>query len=229
MYKYDKGYLSKRFIIRSVCLALVFVCGVVFAFIILEPFWLETIQNKIIFNVDNLTERELKILQGLITSNKIHTADFVFERLIQFYEHIITILVSVSAFLGIIGYLYIKNSHQRDIYDSTNSLFNSEMGLNLLRDLIQTKGKDIFDAEFKKSLNDGELKTIQVRTSNAIEEIEGMLKRLEIIENQFEKNNYNTSSENVLVEDNIECNNLEKNLSSNDDDNIAVEVDTAFL
>ena len=113
----NKEYVSKRFWIRCICMILVFVAGIVFSFVLLKPFWLDIIQDKIIFTTNELTNEEITFIQNLVSTNKIHMADFVFERLIHFYENLITIIVSISAFLGIIGYLYIKNSHQRDIYD----------------------------------------------------------------------------------------------------------------
>ncbi|MBR1680250.1 hypothetical protein IJ707_00500, partial [bacterium] len=123
-----------------------------------------------------LTNEEVTFIHNLISTNKIHTADFVFERLIHFYENLITIIVSISAFLGIIGYLYIKNSHQRDIYDGIYSLFNSDMGLNLLKDIINKDAKKYFEAEFNKSLNYGDLKDLQIATQNNSEVNEEILK-----------------------------------------------------
>lgn len=222
-----KHYVSKRFWIRCICLVLVFIAGIVFSYIIMKPFWLDNIQNKIIFDTNNLTNVEIKFLENLISENKIYTADIIFERLIHFYENLITVIVSITAFLGIIGYLYIKNSHQRDIYDGIYSILNSDMGLNLLNDLINKNAKKYFDAEFNKSLNYGDLRDLQVTTQTNSEENEGILKRLNIIETQIEKLSKNKKIDTEKIEATI----LKQDTSSQKthQNEIAIEVDTESI
>lgn len=220
----NKKYMSKRFWIRCICMVLVFISGIVFSFVLLKPFWLNIIQDKIIFTTNQLSNDEINFLHGLISSNKIHTADFVFERLIHFYENLITIIVSISAFLGIIGYLYIKNSHQRDIYDGIYSLFNSDMGLNLLKDIINKDAKKYFEAEFNKSLNYGDLKDLQIATQNNSEENEEILKRLNIIETQIEKLSDNKAIDTEKIEE--PQINQSESIAKGHNSDVAVEIDT---
>ncbi len=220
----NKKYVSKRFWIRCICMFLVFIAGVVFSFVLLNPFWLDIIQDKIIFTTNKLTNEEVTLIHNLIYTNKIHTADFVFERLIHFYENLITIIVSISAFLGIIGYLYIKNSHQRDIYDGIYSLFNSDMGLNLLKDIINKDAKKYFEAEFNKSLNYGDLKDLQIATQNNSEEKEEMLKRLNIIETQIENLSNNKAIDTEKIEE--QQPNQSEFIAKTDNSDVAIEIDT---
>ena len=205
-------------------MVLVFIAGIMFAFVLLKPFWLGVIQESVLFDVNNLTAVEQNFLQDMINENKIHSADFVFERIIHFYENLITIIVSISAFLGIIGYLYIKNSHQRDIYDGIYSLFDSKMGLNLLNDIITTSSKKYFEAEFNKSMNYGDLKALQVATQNNSEENEEISKRLNILETQIEKLSDNKNIDTEKIEETLQ--NIEVKQEKKHDVDVAVEIDT---
>ncbi len=221
----NKKYLSKRFTIRCICLTLMFLAGSIFAVVILEPFWLNILKDKIIFDVQNLNATEADFLNTLINTNKVHTADFVFERMIHFYESLITIIVGISAVFGVIGYLYIKNSHQRDIYEGIHSLFNSHIGINLLENIITTNAKKHFTSEFNKSLNDGELKNLQVITQNNAEEIETILNRLNIIETQLEKIPSSINADTNKIE--VSPNDPQKEIIIPEKyNNIAIEVDT---
>lgn len=238
---YDKKYLSKRFWVRCVCLTLVFVAGCVFGWIVLEPFWLNIAKDKIIFDVQNLNNQEIAFLNSLISANKIHTAEFAFDKIVSFYETLITVIIAISAAFGIIGYLYIKSSHQRDIEDGIYAFCNSKHGENILKTHAQSNAKEYFSKAFKESLNDGDIKEVFVSAAQNADDIaklskdiDEVIERLIKIEDIIEKSDFLTYEEislnesidgakqNINKNENIEEILLEKTFK----EEVAIEIDT---
>lgn len=236
---FDKSYVTKRFWIRCICLLLVFIAGSIFSWIILEPFWLNIAKDKIIFDVQNLNNQEVMFLNSLISANKLHTAEFAFDKIISFYETLITIIITISAAFGIIGYLYIKNSHQRDIEDGIYSFCNSKYGESIFKAHAQNNAKEYFSQAFKESLNDGEIKVLSINVAQNSDDInklskylDEMIKRLAMIEDILERSKPLTDeelsiSENTEIEPNIYKNEIEENLIEKTlREDVAIEIDT---
>lgn len=237
---FDKSYVTKRFWIRCICLLLVFIAGGVFSWIILEPFWLNIAKDKIIFDVQNLNNQEVIFLNSLISANKLHTAEFAFDKIISFYETLITIIITISAAFGIIGYLYIKNSHQRDIEEGIYSFCNSKYGESILKAHAQNNAKEYFSQAFKESLNDGEIKVLSINVAQNSDDInklskdlDEVIKRLTEVEEVLEQSETITYeelsiSENTETEPNVNKNDIEENLIEKTlREDVAVEIDTA--
>lgn len=185
MNQLDKNYTSKRFWIRCFCFVAIFVSGMIFMALILQPFWLNIIKDKIIFDINNLSRSEQKFLNSLIMANKIHTAEFAFDRIVHFYENLITIILGLSAFLGISGYLYIKSSHQRDIEEGIYSFSNSKQGESILKAISQ----NFFKEAFNRALNEDVLKGIIENNAQNTDDIDNILKRLALLEDNLGNNN----------------------------------------
>lgn len=175
-------YLSKRFLIRCVCNFLMFFSGVCFCLVILTPFWSNIIHDRIIFNTQNLTQQEQNFLNLMISNDKLHTSEFVIERLVDFYETLITILIWISALGGIGGYLYIKCSHQRDITEGIQDYITSDVG-NLV---IKKQIKEQVSEFVVESLNSGDLKDISVRNAENTKDIEELLSKNVELEERIE-------------------------------------------
>lgn len=233
---FDKHYVTKRFWIRCICLFGVFVSGVVFCWVLLEPFWLNIVKDKIIFDVNELNDDEIVYLNSLINANKLHTAEFAFDKIISFYENLITTIIAISAVFGVIGYLYIKNSHKRDIEDGIYIFCNSKYGENLLKRHAEENSKIFFSRLFNESLNDGELKTLVIKNAQnsdditkIADDINKILARLSIVEDKTDKIN---TFQNEIIEFNEDGNlssSLPKSLDNFIPDSMedsAIEIDT---
>lgn len=240
---FDKSYVSKRFWIRCVCFLLVFIAGSVFSWIILEPFWLNIIKDKIIFDVQNLSTQDITFLNSLISANKLHTAEFAFDKIVGFYETLITVIIAISAAFGIIGYLYIKNSHQRDIEDGIYSFCNSKHGESILKTHAQNNAKEYFLQAFKESLYDGDIKDLLIRVAQNADDIsklskdlDEIIKRLTRVEDTLESPKRLTHEE-LSINENIGENESKENKNSLEEniiektfeDETAVEVDTSNI
>ena len=190
-----------RFWLRMLCFFLVFIAGIAFCWILFEPFWLDVVKDKIIFDTNNLTNQDVKYLHELISANKMHTAEFAFDRLIQFYEHVITIIISFTAGLGIIGYCYIKSSHQRDIEEGIYSFCSSTHGKNILKEYIKEMAQDYFKESFNRALNEDVLKGIIIANAQNSEDVDNILKRLTLLEESIiEKGIQDTGKINIPEE-----------------------------
>ncbi len=237
---FDKNYVTKRFWIRCICFLLVFVAGCIFSWIILEPFWLSIAKDKIIFDVQNLNNQEITFLNSLISANKLHTAEFAFDKIVSFYETLITVIIAISAAFGIIGYLYIKNSHQRDIEDGIYSFCNSKHGENILKAHAQNNAKEYFLQAFKESLNDGDIKVLSINVAQNSDyinklskDLDEIIKRLTKVEDVLENSKSLTYDELNINENIIETeqssdeSDLEENIIEKTfGEDVAVEIDT---
>ena len=243
---FDKNYITKRFIIRCICYACIFIAGVVFCWVLLEPFWLNIMRDKIIFDVNELNNEELRFLQSLITSNKLHTAEFAFDKIVSFYENLISIIITISTLLGVIGYLYIKNSHHRDIEDGIYAFCNSKQGEIILINHAKENSKEYFQKAFNESLNDGNLKNLVVSSAQnseditkLSEDINKILLRVSNIEESID--NMNFKSEDVIAIDENVCHNdsdygvttieedVEISIENNDDCAVEIDTDTSVV
>ena len=143
---------------------IVLIIGVAF----ICPFATEILAERTIFVQNDLSEKELKSLISLVETKKIYTIDFVMERMVSFYQLLITYLLGLFAITGFFGYLYIKNSNKADIQDEVLRTVHSQ----IFSDLTNIEVKKIFSEEKKTG---GELYKIG-------EDIENLVSRVEFIE-----------------------------------------------
>lgn len=143
---------------------IVLIIGVAF----ICPFATEILAERAIFVQNDLSEKELKSLISLVETKKIYTIDFVMERMVSFYQLLITYLLGLFAITGFFGYLYIKNSNKADIQDEVLRTVHSQ----IFSDLTNIEVKKIFSEEKKTG---GELYKIG-------EYIENLVSRVEFIE-----------------------------------------------
>lgn len=143
---------------------IVLIIGVAF----ICPFATEILAERTIFVQNDLSEKELKSLISLVETKKIYTIDFVMERMVSFYQLLITYLLGLFAITGFFGYLYIKNSNKADIQDEVLRTVHSQ----IFSDLTNIEVKKIFSEEKKTG---GELYKIG-------EYIENLVSRVEFIE-----------------------------------------------
>lgn len=133
------------------------------------PFATEVLAERTIFVKDELFEKELKSLISLVETKKIYTIDFVMERMVSFYQQLITYLLGLFAITGLLGYLYIKNSNKADIQEEVLHTVHSQ----IFSDLTNIEVKKVFSEEKKTG---GELYKMG-------EYIENLISRVEFIEN----------------------------------------------
>lgn len=143
---------------------IVLIIGVAF----ICPFATEILAERTIFVQNDLSEKELKSLISLVETKKIYTIDFVMERMVSFYQLLITYILGLFAITGFFGYLYIKNSNKADIQDEVLRTVHSQ----IFSDLTNIEVKKIFSEEKKTG---GELYKIG-------EYIENLVSRVEFIE-----------------------------------------------
>ena len=144
------------------CEILKFLLWVIAVFLIIAiavPIVSETITQRVLVSIDRLNGLDAKIVISQNENIKIHTMDFFVERIVSFYETLITFLIAIIGLGGILSYLYIKHSH---LYETREEIAN----------FIETQTfKGLMSRELEKLINiektDGELK-IQ---SDALESI----------------------------------------------------------
>lgn len=133
------------------------------------PFATTVLAERTIFTINELSNKEFNDLAILVKNKKVFTGDFVLERIISFYELLITYLLGLFAVGGFLGYVYIKKSYKADIKDEVFVMMTSDFFGKLTNEEI----KKIFSEEKKAG---GELYKI----SN---DIENLISRMEFIEN----------------------------------------------
>ncbi len=168
MKKDDKSTNFHQFLKTILCI--IGLLTVVLLFIAyLCPFATTVLAERTIFTINELSNKEFNDLAILVKNKKVFTGDFVLERIISFYELLITYLLGLFAVGGFLGYVYIKKSYKADIKDEVFVMMTSDFFGKLTNEEI----KKIFSEEKKAG---GELYKI----SN---DIENLISRMEFIEN----------------------------------------------
>ena len=132
----DSGHIW-RFIIRCIINITLCLIGVFIGLKLLMPCWSDIIKDATIFDINRLSEQDIKILNLMVSQNKLYTADFVIERLISFYEMLIQFLIGAFAILAISGFIYIKFSYRRDINEALLDYINSKPGELVMKEMVQ--------------------------------------------------------------------------------------------
>lgn len=157
----DSGHLW-RFILRCFINIVLCLIGVFIGLKLLMPCWSDIIRDATIFDINELSEHDIKILNLMISQNKLYTADFVIERLISFYEMLIQFLIGAFAILAISGFIYIKFSYRRDINEALLDYINSEPGKLVLQEMFKqylktVEIKPIVEEVFNEEKNGGDI------------------------------------------------------------------------
>ena len=157
----DSGHLW-RFILRCFINIALCLIGVFIGLKLLMPCWSDIIRDATIFDINELSEHDIKILNLMISQNKLYTADFVIERLISFYEMLIQFLIGAFAILAISGFIYIKFSYRRDINEALLDYINSEPGKLVLQEMFKQylktiEIKPIVEEVFNEEKNGGDI------------------------------------------------------------------------
>lgn len=74
-------------------------------------------EDKLLFQVSELTQKDKAYLNDMIIANKVHTATFALDRIVDFYERLFGVLIILTTISGIFGFLYVRNSHTKDIIE----------------------------------------------------------------------------------------------------------------
>lgn len=157
----DSGHLW-RFILRCFINIALCLIGVFIGLKLLMPCWSDIIRDATIFDINELSEHDIKIINLMISQNKLYTADFVIERLISFYEMLIQFLIGAFAILAISGFIYIKFSYRRDINEALLDYINSEPGKLVLQEMFKqylktVEIKPIVEEVFNEEKNGGDI------------------------------------------------------------------------
>ena len=157
----DSGHLW-RFILRCFINIAFCLIGVFIGLKLLMPCWSDIIRDATIFDINKLSEHDIKILNLMISQNKLYTADFVIERLISFYEMLIQFLIGAFAILAISGFIYIKFSYRRDINEALLDYINSVPGKLVLQEMFKeylktVEIKPIVEEVFNAEKNGGDI------------------------------------------------------------------------
>ena len=185
----DMGRTGRKVMIFLLCISCI-ALGVFIGSYLIIPHWSTIIQKSIFLNMDNLEKGELDMISSLVAQNKIHTLDFIVERLIHFYETQIQCLVGFFAFFGLVGFFYIKFSHRRDITEEIHEYLNTNVGKLILIDIVKTYLKNenikpLVQEVFNKERTDGDLAEIYNDISDIQEEIPDIKSKIEeILEEQ---------------------------------------------
>ncbi len=177
----DSGHMC-RFILRCFINTALCLIGVFIGLKLLMPCWSDIIRDATIFDINKLSERDVKILNMMISQNKLYTADFVIERLISFYEMLIQFLIGAFAILAISGFIYIKFSYRRDINEALIDYVHSKPGQLILKELFQQylqtmEIKPIVEEVFNAEKSDGDI-------AGLIEDNEKIHEQLDVILNE---------------------------------------------
>lgn len=162
--KKNKKYPTYNFFLYIIAIAL----SILILAAILCPLASQVIADYVIFSTKNLTNKETKFLQDLIQNHKIYTGNFIFERIISFYEVLITYLVGLLAVGGILGYFYVKKSYTSEIREEVFCSLTS----NIFSDSTARQLEKIFSKEKEEG---GELN----RISN---DIDSLTQRIDFLE-----------------------------------------------
>lgn len=200
----DSGHIW-RFIIRCIINITLCLIGVFIGLKLLMPCWSDIIKDATIFDINKLSEHDIKILNLMISQNKLYTADFVIERLISFYEMLIQFLIGAFAILAISGFIYIKFSYRRDINEALLDYINSKPGELVMKEMVQQylkkdKIKPIVEEVFNTEKNEGDIAGIIEDNELIHEQIDSILKEQENIRENFD-NLTQTISKNVVFEE----------------------------
>lgn len=157
----DSGHIW-RFVLRCFINIALCLIGVFLGLKLLMPCWSDIIRDATIFDINKLSEHDIKILDLMISQNKLYTADFVIERLISFYEMLIQFLIGAFAILAISGFIYIKFSYRRDINEALIDYMHSKPGELVLKEMFQQylqtiEIKPIVEEVFNAEKNDGDI------------------------------------------------------------------------
>lgn len=98
----DSGHIW-RFVLRCFINIILCLIGVFIGLKLLMPCWSDIIRDATIFDINKLSEHDIKILNLMISQNKLYTADFVIERLISFYEMLIQFLIGAVCYISYFG------------------------------------------------------------------------------------------------------------------------------
>ncbi len=128
------------------------------------PFATEVLAERTIFVKDELFEKELKSLISLVETKKIYTIDFVMERIVSFYQLLITYLLGLFALTGFLGYFYVKKSIKADIQEELLNAVHSRM----FSELINLEVQKVFSRE----KDGGELYKISGYIENLVSRVE---------------------------------------------------------
>lgn len=157
----DSGHIW-RFVLRCFINVVLCLIGVFLGLKLLMPCWSDIIRDATIFDINKLSEHDIKILDLMISQNKLYTADFVIERLISFYEMLIQFLIGAFAILAISGFIYIKFSYRRDINEALIDYMHSKPGELVLKEMFQQylqtiEIKPIVEEVFNAEKNGGDI------------------------------------------------------------------------
>ena len=164
--------------LKAVLILLALLVTILIVTCALNPLMSEISTNNVIVEVQKLSSKEQQFLSNLLINNKIHTQEFMFERIISFYELLITYLIAFLGIGGILTFLYIRLSHRIDIREEISNAFISDYV------------KQLMSAELGKLINkekeEGDLK-IQADAMQLINE------RLDFVEKAV--NNFDNKQE----------------------------------
>ena len=207
----DSGHIW-RFVLRCFINIILCLIGVFIGLKLLMPCWSDIIRDGTIFDINKLSEHDIKILNLMISQNKLYTADFVIERLISFYEMLIQFLIGAFAILAISGFIYIKFSYRRDINEALIDYIHSKPGELVLKEMfkqyLQTvEIKPIVEEVFNKEKSSGDIASLIEDNAQIHEQLEQILEEegnvrecldnlLDNLNNNMELNEPNDESEN---------------------------------
>lgn len=112
--------------LKAVLILLALLVTILIVTCALNPLMSEISTNNVIVEVQKLSSKEQQFLSNLLINNKIHTQEFMFERIISFYELLITYLIAFLGIGGILTFLYIRQSHRIDIREEISNAFISD-------------------------------------------------------------------------------------------------------
>ena len=179
---------EKRFFMRALVVILAFFLGFIFYSLLIEPFALNLLKDRIIFDVQKLSLEDVKYLNKMIVLNKIHTGDAAIGSIINFYQTLLTTVIGISTLGGLIGFLYIKNSHKRDICEGIQKEISSEYG------------RYVIEKEMSRLLNiERESGDLKLQSDN-IEELDKRLEEVEKLTNILSENIDEIQNDRVIEE-----------------------------
>lgn len=150
-----------------------FILGFIVCAMFFGPFAIHVLKDNVIFDTNSLTSVDEKLLLTLIRDGKIHTADFAIERIIEFYQTLLAVVVSLGGFGGLLGFLYIRQSHSRDITEGIRTEVNSSYSRCIF--------KEELDTLLKKEKTEGDI-GIQLEK---ITDLEQRIRNLENIQEEY--------------------------------------------
>lgn len=207
----DSGHIW-RFILRCFINIALCLIGVFVGLKLLMPCWSDVIRDATIFDINKLSEHDIKILNLMISQNKLYTADFVIERLISFYEMLIQFLIGAFAILAISGFIYIKFSYRRDINEALIDYIHSKPGELVLKEMfkqyLQTvEIKPIVEEVFNTEKNEGDISGLLEDNERIHEQLDNILDEQGNLRESFD--NITQTLNNNIVFDEINIPNQE--------------------